>query len=66
MTAGPSDSALFRSLFASLSDAIVIVDRGGRVVAVNAAFTAMFGYPNDAVAGATGGLLFARDHEFGA
>ncbi|MEX1103558.1 MAG: PAS domain S-box protein, partial [Dehalococcoidia bacterium] len=62
--AGPGDSALYRSLFASLSDAIVVVDGEFRVVAVNPAFAHMFGYTHEAVAGSAAQIFYASETEF--
>lgn len=42
---------MFSSLFDSIPDALVVVDRGGRIVAANARAEALFGYPADGLDG---------------
>ncbi|MCL4767295.1 MAG: PAS domain S-box protein [Hyphomicrobiaceae bacterium] len=51
------EQALFRSIFDSLPDAVVISDTGCRIRLVNPAFTEAFGYLQDEVVGKSCGSL---------
>jgi diguanylate cyclase (GGDEF)-like protein/PAS domain S-box-containing protein len=63
--AGPGDAELYRSLFASLSDAIVVVDSDLRVMTVNPAFAGMFGHhPAESVVGSSAEIFYASSTEF--
>ncbi len=57
------EQALFRSIFDSLPDAVVICDTGYRIRLVNPAFTETFGFTQDEVLGKSCGSLCERPQD---
>lgn len=51
LPAGLDQHTVFRSLFAAYPDALLVVDRGGRIVLANPAAAALFDYGVDTMAG---------------
>ena len=47
LTPPPATEALYRNLFATVTDAVLLSDAEGRYLDVNAAATALLGYPRD-------------------
>ena len=47
----PADDRLFRSIVAHAADAIIAIDRNGRIILFNPAATAMFGHAADDILG---------------
>src|SRR5262245_25250471 len=57
------EQALFRSIFESLPDPLVICDTGGAVRLVNPSFTKVFGFTEPEVLGESLGRLFERPED---
>lgn len=57
-------NAEFRAIFNSITDAIVFVDTDRKIAMINPAFTAIFGYTLEDVAGRTTRIIYAQPEEF--
>jgi len=64
VTALTQSEALFRGLFDGLPDALVLAGRDRRIIEVNPAFTALFGYAKDEVIGRTTEFLYADPADY--
>ncbi len=56
--------AEFEAIFNAIKDAIIFVDTERRIIAVNPAFHAMFGYNLDEIAGRTTRIFYADPEEY--
>jgi len=59
-----ASEALYRNLFSSMTDGVVVVDRERRIIDVNPAFIHLFGYTLDEVKGQRTLILYKEQAEF--
>ena len=59
-----ASEALYRNLFSSMTDGVVVTDQERRIIDVNPAFTHLFGYAPDEVRGQRTLMLYAERAEF--